>query len=382
MKKVLLFVFTLCAIVSALSSAQEVNKRSKPSASIFPPSQFGSTAEPSTTPTTPEPKTNTTTAAPTTTLTTTADPTTTANATTPAPTTANATTPAPTTANATTPAPTTANATTPAPTTANATTPAPTTANATTPAPTTANATTPAPTTANATTAAPTTANATTAAPTTTATPKPEPTPPANLTAGNYTLKSDKGLCLMAQVALQIRVEDTGKTGVFIIQPGMTKVEGGCEKSTANLTLTFKEGFITFMFNKNTTQNAVYVDTVSFNLSYPLTPGGNGKMSPPYTAKNGSLDLFLAKVGHSYSCKSESVFMGKGLYLDVTQDRMQAFNITKEWDFGTSDPCPADRPADYRVAIAVGIVLLILIIIVVVAYLLSRRKRADGYQSI
>jgi hypothetical protein len=47
-----------------------------------------------------------------------------------------------------------------------------------------------------------------------------------------------------------------------------------------------------------------------------------------------------------------------------------------------ADPCPADRPADYRVAIAVGIVLLILIIIVVVAYLLSRRKRSDGYQSL
>uniref|UniRef100_A0A4W5KLL4 Lysosome-associated membrane glycoprotein 2-like luminal domain-containing protein n=1 Tax=Hucho hucho TaxID=62062 RepID=A0A4W5KLL4_9TELE len=350
MKKVLLFVFILCAIVSAMASAQEDSKRSKPSATVFPPSEFDAKTTTSTTTTTAlsttEHQTNATTAA-------------------------HITTPAPTTANATTPAPTTSNATTPAPTTSNATTPAPTTANATTAAPTTANAT-------NATTAAPTPTHA----PTTTTTPKPEPTPAANLTVGNYTLKSGKGLCLMAQLALQIRVEDTGKTGVFIVQPGKTHVEGGCDKSTANLTLTFKEGFITFMFNKNTTQNAVYVDTVSFYLSYPLTSGENGKMSPPYVAKNGSLDLFLAKVGHSYSCKSESVFMGKGLYLDVTQDRMQAFNLTKEWDFGTSDPCPTDRPADYRVAIAVGIVLLILIIIVVVAYLLSRRKRSDGYQSL
>nr|XP_029502023.1 macrosialin-like [Oncorhynchus nerka] len=366
MKKVLLFVFILSAIVSALASAQEDTKRSKPSATVFPPSEFGPTSNTTTTSTTTttvlpttESQNDTTTAAPTTTLT----PTTTAS-------------------NSTTAAPTTANTTTAAPTTANATTAAPTTANATTAAPTTANATTAAPTTANATTAAPTTANATTHAPTTTATPKPEPTPPANLTVGNYTLKSKKGLCLMAQLALQIRVEDTGKTGVFIVQPAQTNAEGGCETSTANLTLTFKEGFITFMFNKNTTQNAVYVDTVSFSLSYPLTSGDNGKMSLPYVAKNGSLDLFHTKVGHSYSCKSESVFMGKGLYLDITQDRIQAFNITKEWDFGTSDPCPADRPADYRVAIAVGIVLLILIIIVVVAYLLSRRKRSDGYQSL
>uniref|UniRef100_A0A8C7MMB7 Macrosialin n=1 Tax=Oncorhynchus kisutch TaxID=8019 RepID=A0A8C7MMB7_ONCKI len=311
-------------------------KRSKPSATVFPPFEFGTTSNTSTTTTstttttalpTTESQNNTSTAAPTTTLT----PTTTAS---------------------------------------NSTTAAPTTTNATTAALTTANTTTAAPTTANATTAAPTTANATT------------PTPPANLTVGNYTLKSEKGLCLMAQLALQIRVEDTGKTGVFIVQPVQTHVKGGCDKSTANLTLTFLEGFITFMFNKNTTQNAVYVDTVSFSLSYPLISGDNGKMSLPYVAKNGSLDLFHAKVGHSYSCKSESVFMGKGLYLDITQDRIQAFNITKEWDFGTSDPCPADRPADYRVAIAVGIVLLILIIIVVVAYLLSRRKRSDGYQSL
>ncbi|NP_001158857.1 CD68 molecule precursor [Salmo salar] len=355
MKKVILFVFILCAIVSALASSQEDTKRSKPSATVFPPSEFDATSNTASTTTetaltTTEAQTNATTAAPTTTPT----PTTTAS---------HSTTAAPTTANATTAAPTTANATTAAPTTANATTAAPTTANATT---------------ANATTAA----LPTTHAPITTPAPKPEPTPAANLTVGNYTLKSGKGLCLMAQLALQIRVEDTGKTGVFIVQPVMTKVEGGCEKSTANLTLKFKEGFITFIFNKNTTQNAVYVDTVSFHLSYPLTSGENGKISPPYVAKNGSLDLFLAKVGHSYSCKSESVFMGNGLYLDVTQDRMQAFNLTKEWDFGTSDPCPADRPADYRVAIAVGIVLLILIIIVVVAYLLSRRKRSDGYQSL
>lgn len=335
MKKVILFVFILCAIVSALASSQEDTKRSKPSATVFPPSEFDATSNTASTTTetaltTTEAQTNATTAAPT-----------------------------------TTPTPTT--------TASHSTTAAPTTANATTAAPTTANATT-----ANATTAALPTTNA----PTTTPAPKPEPTPAANLTVGNYTLKSGKGLCLMAQLALQIRVEDTGKTGVFIVQPVMTKVEGGCEKSTANLTLKFKEGFITFIFNKNTTQNAVYVDTVSFHLSYPLTSGENGKISPPYVAKNGSLDLFLAKVGHSYSCKSESVFMGNGLYLDVTQDRMQAFNLTKEWDFGTSDPCPADRPADYRVAIAVGIVLLILIIIVVVAYLLSRRKRSDGYQSL
>ena len=46
-----------------------------------------------------------------------------------------------------------------------------------------------------------------------------------------------------------------------------------------------------------------------------------------------------------------------------------------------ADSCAADQP-DHRVAIAVGVTLLVLIVIVVVAYLLGRRKRTDGYQSL
>lgn len=46
-----------------------------------------------------------------------------------------------------------------------------------------------------------------------------------------------------------------------------------------------------------------------------------------------------------------------------------------------ADLCKADQP-DYRVAIGVGVVLLILIIIVVVAYLISRKRRTDGYQTL
>lgn len=44
------------------------------------------------------------------------------------------------------------------------------------------------------------------------------------------------------------------------------------------------------------------------------------------------------------------------------------------------DRCKADQP-NYSVAIGIGVTLLILIIIVIVAYLISRKKRTDGYQS-
>ncbi|XP_076581606.1 macrosialin [Chaetodon auriga] len=325
MKRPVVFLFIALCAVSALSLAED--KESNPSVTVSPAGQF----DVSTTTTTAKPTATTTTTKPTTT---TAKPTT--------------TTAKPTT---TTTKPTT---TTTKPTT---TTAKPTTTTTTT-APTTTTTTT-----------APTTTTTTTTTP-----PPPQPTPSTTLTAGNYTLMTDKQqICVMVQVALQIRLGN----GTFIVQPNMTKADGGCQETKANLTLVFKEGFITFMFNKSTADDMVYVNALSFGLSYPLSKGGNSQ----YSANNDSVHLFNAKVGHSYSCKKESLYMGNGLYLDVSQDRMQAFNLTKSNDFGLPDRCPADQP-DYRVAIAVGVTLLVLIVIVVVAYLLGRRKRTDGYQTL
>ncbi|XP_022603522.1 macrosialin [Seriola dumerili] len=299
MKTAVVFIVVCCA-VSALSSAED-KKKSKPSASVSPAEQFGSSEGPKPTTATPKPTT---------------------------------TTPKPTT---TTPKPTT---TTPKPTT---TTPKPTT---TTPKPTTI--------------------------------PVPEPTPPTNLTVGNYSLVTDKKVvCLMAHMALQIRLESAKANGTFIVQPTKTKTIGSCGETKANLTLVFKEGFITFMFNKSVANDSAYVDTLSFNFSYAFTKGA----LKSYPANNKSMHLFAAKIGHSYSCKGESLYMGNGLYLDVNQDRMQAFNLTKSGDFGSPDVCPADKP-NYSVAIGVGVTLLVLIVIVVVAYLLSRKRRSDGYQTL
>ncbi|KAG9346388.1 hypothetical protein JZ751_006699, partial [Albula glossodonta] len=207
------------------------------------------------------------------------------------------------------------------------------------------NITTHPPTPTNSTTAAPTTHN-TTSSPsnhTTVAPPTPpKPTPKANLTVGNYTLKKGSKVCAMTLAALQIRVE----------------------YSTKN--------------NKNSTEKSVYVGSIAMELMYPLNPADP---SAKYSARNDSVQLFRAAVGHSFSCRNQSVFLGKGIHLDLTQGRMQAFNISNPSTFGPPDFCPADQP-DYRVAIAVGIVLIILIIIVVLAYLIGRRKRTDGYQSL
>ncbi|XP_028842047.1 macrosialin [Denticeps clupeoides] len=272
----------------------------------------------------------------------------------------------PLTSAGTMPAPTTtaksANTTTPAPTT---TTPAPTTTtkspNTTTPAPTT---TTPAPTT---TTKSP---NTTTPAPTI-----PGPTPPTNLTVGNYTLRNGTSLCVMAQMALQVRVNNSQAVGVFIVQPDESNPAGDCSKDTVNLSVNFTQGYINFTFTRNASTSTVYASSLALMLTYSFQQGAPASL---FQANNGSLELFKAAASHSYSCKNESVFLGNGIYLDVSQDRIQAYNFTRDM-FGEIDLCPADKP-NYTLPIVVGIILLVLILVVVLVYVLSRRRRSEGYQ--
>ncbi|XP_056317135.1 macrosialin [Danio aesculapii] len=272
------------------------------------------------------------------------------------------TTPAPTT---TTPAPTT---TTPAPTTTthapNTTTHAP---NTTTHAP---NTTTHAP---NTTTHAPNTT--TTIAPNTT-TPIPAPTPSANLTVGKYNSSQDGKLCILADFAIGIRVNTSEVNDTFIVQPSKTTSSGGCSEKTASISLLFSEGGVTLKFLNNEATQKIYVEFVEVDLTYAFKTG----VSRDYSGKNESLELFTSAPGHYYSCSSQTVYLGNGLSLDLTHNKIQAFNF-KNNEFGTPDVCKADQP-DYRVPIAVGIILIILIVIVVIAYLISRKRRTDGYQSL
>ncbi|XP_053484879.1 macrosialin [Ictalurus furcatus] len=350
-------------LATAFTLAEENARRPKPVASLIPPAPFVTTPLTTTTPKTTTSHTNTTTVPPT-------PHNTTANVTTVPPTPHN------TTANVTTVPPTphntTANVTTVPPTphntTANVTTVPPTphntTANVTTVPPTPHN------TTANVTTVPPTPHNTTTPYPTT-----PAPTPKTNVTKGNYTVLDGNKLCIMVQAVIQVHVNNSQAAGTYIV-PESAKGTGKCESNTASLKITFTEGYISMNFFKNDTTNMVSVNAVAVNLKYAFKAG----VLTPVVANNNSVQLFTMATGHSYSCKSESVFMGNGTYLEFSQDRMQSFNFTKN-QFGPIDLCKADQP-DYRVAIGVGVVLLILIIIVVVAYLISRRKRTDGYQTL
>uniref|UniRef100_A0A3Q1G6H5 Macrosialin-like n=1 Tax=Acanthochromis polyacanthus TaxID=80966 RepID=A0A3Q1G6H5_9TELE len=241
-------------------------------------------------------------------------------------------------------------------------------------------------------TATPAVHNITNPTPTTTKTPKPTTTttpnssctnsPHQHPTIANCTCSENtyylKKPCRSTILLPYFCLNNFQANGTFIVQPNDTKTSGSCGETNANLTLSFKDGFITFLFNKSVANNTAYVDALSFNV--PIVKGGKSEISGFLTAKNESIHLFAAKIGHSYSCRNESLYMGNGLYLDISPARMQAFNVTNN-NFGVPDNCPADQPS-YRVAIAVGVTLLVLILVVVVAYLLGRRKRTDGYQSL
>ncbi|XP_062850167.1 macrosialin [Trichomycterus rosablanca] len=334
-------VVTVFILAAALTSAQENVRRSMPPASMIPPAPFPS----------PSPQT-TTHATMTTTTTTTTSPT-------PQNTTTANMTAAPvihktTTAKTTTTTPATHNTTTPVP--HNTTTPVP--HNTTTPVP--HNTTTPVP------------HNTTTAK---TTVPTPAPTPAANATEGTYIVKDKGNVCVMVKAAIQIHVNNSKAVGTYIVQPNNTEAKGQCLATNAGLQIVLKEGFISMNFTKNDTTHMVYVSDLAVSLTYSFKFGEAYKLN----RENKSLQLFSMAVSHSYTCKSESVFMGEGIYLEFKPNNMQAFNFTNN-QFGPLDRCKADQP-NYSVAIGVGVVLLLLIIIVVVVYLISRKKRTDGYQS-
>uniref|UniRef100_A0A672QK83 Macrosialin-like n=1 Tax=Sinocyclocheilus grahami TaxID=75366 RepID=A0A672QK83_SINGR len=219
--------------------------------------------------------------------------------------------------------------------------------------------------------------NSTTTAPSTTTTSIPVPTPSTNMTTGNYNFSDAKGtLCIMVVAAIGIHVNTSEVNGTFIVQPSKTNVSGDCSEEVASLIITFNEGEISLQFQKNKTTKKVYVKYVQYELTYAFKRG----VLRNYTGTNRSLELFSVDLGYSYSCQAETVYMGGGVSLDLTQYRFQAFDI-KNKNFGPPELCKADQP-DYRVPIAVGIILIILIIIVVIAYLISRKRRTDGYQSL
>ncbi|KAI5617767.1 macrosialin [Silurus asotus] len=144
----------------------------------------------------------------------------------------------------------------------------------------------------------------------------------------------------MVQSAIQVQVNNRQMVGTYIV-PGIAEGTGNCKRNTVSFMITLKEGYFSMNFTKNDTAKKVFVNTVAVNLTYAFKSGVLSYLEK----KNESVQLFSRTARHSYSCKSESVVLGNGIYQMFSQDRMQAFNFTNN-QFGPLDLCKADQP-DY-----------------------------------
>ncbi|XP_028654263.2 lysosome-associated membrane glycoprotein 2 isoform X1 [Erpetoichthys calabaricus] len=206
----------------------------------------------------------------------------------------------------------------------------------------------------------------------------PGPTPPGTMKAGDYNVTTGRGneLCVRAIFEAVIKNEGQKQTNTFIIQPDQTNFTGSCDAMTAKLNLTFTQGNLRFVFTKNTTSNTVFVSSIEGQLKYSF----DKDTAVDRSFSNDSLRLLEMKIGTAFVCNKQSVPLGNNLYLELSKEHVQAFNITNG-NFGPDDICPADK-GNYNIAIAVGVVLLILIIIVIVCYIISRRRSQSGYQAL
>uniref|UniRef100_A0AAY4DRJ0 Lysosome-associated membrane glycoprotein 2-like luminal domain-containing protein n=1 Tax=Denticeps clupeoides TaxID=299321 RepID=A0AAY4DRJ0_9TELE len=196
----------------------------------------------------------------------------------------------------------------------------------------------------------------------------PKPTPAANLTAGDYVVVMGGRVCVKVRMALQIRMEYTTSEGTFTIQPADVDSVGICNDTNAEMTLVFKQGVVSFYFERDNSSDMVL-------MSVCVCSSDRNQLT--HSAKNGSLRLFGAVSGHSYLCSSQTVFVGRGVSLEVTQVQVQALTLNNQ-NFGPADTCPTDKP-DNTVIIAVGSTLA-LMVIAVLTYCISKRRRLKGYK--
>ncbi|XP_062813441.1 macrosialin [Anolis carolinensis] len=212
----------------------------------------------------------------------------------------------------------------------------------------------------------------------------PPPVPPTVVPfvlVGDYHVKgNDSEVCLRAQMGLQLRIRYTKKGqeqawGEFSLQPNRTNATGTCNK-TSSLRLDFPEGFVSFFFAKNDSQNTYYLSRVQARLTYRFPQAAESS----FGADNASLHEFQSHLGHSYQCRNRSLVLKEGFQLNILRERIQAFGLPKG-EFGEAEVCPEQRRSS-ALPIVVGVVLGLLILIVVVAFLFGRWRKRPGYQTL
>lgn len=144
---------------------------------------------------------------------------------------------------------------------------------------------------------------------------------------GHYEVHDDKRVCLKAQAALQLLVNNTNGLGFqkFDINPNVTNASGACLSSTSTLKLHFKEGYVMFTFIK--VNKSAILDSITAKLT--LTPAGH------VYNDTFNLKIPLAPSNESFECHSRNtVVLGMALSLVATDVQVQPFGIAN----GTFSP--------------------------------------------
>ncbi|XP_027133318.1 lysosome-associated membrane glycoprotein 2 isoform X1 [Larimichthys crocea] len=216
------------------------------------------------------------------------------------------------------------------------------------------------------TTAAPVTNATTTAPPTTTPTPT-LPTP----SVGNYTIKNNETVCLLASFGLRIGVKQGDKYEEMNFETNGTTANGSCGVDSSELELTSSTVVMMFKFTNDSKKFRLHALNISGTTSSGVFVGGNT-----------NLTLWEASVGSSYMCNKEQNYtISSTLTLFTFDLQVQPFGV-KKGVFSTAEECFLDSDLSFLVPIAVGVALSFLIILVLISYLIGRRKSRTGYQSV
>ncbi|KAE8603809.1 hypothetical protein XENTR_v10014471 [Xenopus tropicalis] len=204
---------------------------------------------------------------------------------------------------------------------------------------------------------------------TTTPTPtlEPKPSPPET---GNYTVKIKNEFCIEALMGLELELTNSTKTQqYFNIVPSQINSNGTCEKSKANLNLTFANSYINFVFAQD--DNSYYLDnvTVYFNLTRSESWYGNAT----------NQKLLKTENGYSVKCKNTpKIQLGDTMNLVMTNVKLQVFNF-KDNSFGKETTCKYDHNFGLMIA---GIVIVVIVVLGVIIYFIWHKRKSSGYQRI
>ncbi|XP_073434861.1 lysosome-associated membrane glycoprotein 3 [Dendrobates tinctorius] len=190
---------------------------------------------------------------------------------------------------------------------------------------------------------------------------------------GNYTVKDDKGACIIADMGLELEIDISIKgkkeKRYLNIKPNETNANGTCGASKSNLLLQFPGGFINFTFVKE--EKIYYIEEVSVQLYVASEGRWNGT--------SGKLKLLSTDVGYSVACKgTPNVKLADNLELVLTEVKLQAFDI-KDGKLGKEEMCSYDRNFT---AVVIAVVVIAIIILAVAVYFIWHKKKSSGYQQI